>query len=56
MNQLIEGWKEALKLMPVGSEWELYIPQEKGYGAREMANIPPFSTLVFKVELLNIKK
>ncbi len=55
LNGLIEGWKEALKLMPVGSEWELYIPQDKAYGSREAGNIPPFSTLVFKVELVEIK-
>jgi FKBP-type peptidyl-prolyl cis-trans isomerase FklB len=52
---VIEGWKEALKLMPKGSEWELYIPQEKAYGSRDMGNIPPFSTLIFKVELVDIK-
>lgn len=56
VGQVIEGWKEALKLMPVGSEWELYIPQDKAYGSREMTNIPPFSTLIFKVELIDIKK
>ena len=55
VNQVIAGWQEALKLMPVGSEWEIYIPQEKGYGTRDMGNIPPYSTLIFKVELLEIK-
>lgn len=55
VNQVIPGWQEALKLMPVGSEWEIYIPQEKGYGTRDMGNIPPYSTLIFKVELLEIK-
>ena len=41
--------------MPVGSVWEIYIPQEQGYGTRDMGNIPPYSTLIFKVELLEIK-
>ena len=55
LNQVIPGWQEALKLMPVGSEWEIYIPQEQGYGTRDMGNIPPYSTLIFKVELVDIK-
>ena len=55
VSQVIAGWQEALKLMPVGSEWEIYIPQEKGYGTRDMGNIPPYSTLIFKVELVDIK-
>ena len=55
LAQLIPGWKEALKLMPKGSEWELYIPQDQGYGSREMGNIPPYSTLIFKVQLIDIK-
>ena len=53
-NQVIKGWTEALTMMPVGSKWELYIPQELGYGAREAGKIPPFSTLIFTVELLEI--
>ena len=53
-NQVIKGWTEALTMMPVGSKWEVYIPQELGYGAREAGKIPPFSTLIFTVELLEI--
>lgn len=54
---VIKGWTEALKMMPVGSKWELYIPQELAYGARESGNqIKPFSTLIFEVELLSIEK
>ena len=55
-NQVIKGWTEALTHMPVGSKWEIYIPQELGYGAREAGKIPPFSTLIFTVELLEIEK
>ncbi len=55
-NQVIKGWTEALTMMPVGSKWKLYIPQELGYGGREAGKIKPFSTLVFEVELLSIEK
>ena len=56
-NQVIKGWTEALTMMPVGSKWELYIPQELAYGARETGGqIKPFSTLIFEVELLEIEK
>lgn len=53
-NQVIKGWTEALTKMPVGSKWELYIPQELAYGSREAGKIPPFSMLIFTVELLEI--
>lgn len=56
VNQVIKGWTEALCLMPVGSKWELYIPQELAYGSRKTGNIPPYSTLIFTVELLDIVK
>ncbi len=55
-NQVIKGWTEALTMMPVGSKWEIYIPQELGYADREAGKIPPFSTLIFTVELLEIVK
>ncbi len=55
-NQVIKGWTEALTMMPVGSKWELYIPQELAYGSRDQGTIKPFSTLVFEVELLEIEK
>ena len=55
-NQVIKGWTEALTQMPVGSKWEIYIPQELGYGSREAGKIPPFSALIFTVELLEIEK
>ena len=55
-NQVIKGWTEALTMMPVGSKWELYIPQELAYGSRESGQIKPFSTLIFVVELVGIEK
>ncbi len=55
-NQVIKGWTEALTMMPVGSKWELYIPQELAYGSRESGQIKPFSTLIFEFELVGIEK
>ncbi len=55
-NQVIKGWTEALKMMPVGSKWTIYVPQELGYGSRESGQIKPFSALIFEVELLEIVK
>jgi len=55
-NQVIKGWTEALCMMPVGSKWQLYIPQELAYGPRGAgADIPPYSTLIFDVEVLEIE-
>ncbi|MEW7864901.1 FKBP-type peptidyl-prolyl cis-trans isomerase [Aeromonas diversa] len=51
---VIKGWVEALQLMPVGSKWKLFIPQDLAYGARGAGSIPPYSALVFEVELLDI--
>ncbi len=55
-NAVIKGWTEALTMMPVGSKWELYIPQELAYGSRNQGQIKPFSTLIFEVELLGIEE
>ena len=55
LNEVIEGWQEALKAMPVGSRWIVYIPYELGYGTRACGNIPAYSTLIFEIELQGIK-
>ena len=54
-NQTIKGWTDAMTHMPVGSTWEVYIPQDLAYGAREQGDIKPFSVLVFKIELISIE-
>ena len=55
-GNLIKGWTEALTTMPVGSKWQLYIPYELAYGERQAGQIPPYSTLVFDLELVSIVK
>jgi FKBP-type peptidyl-prolyl cis-trans isomerase len=55
VSGVIEGWTEALLLMPVGSQWMLYIPADLAYGATPRPKIPPNSVLIFDVTLLGIK-
>lgn len=56
VGQVIPGWTEALQLMPVGSKWKLFIPQNLAYGPQQAGpSIKPFSTLIFEVELLDIE-
>jgi FKBP-type peptidyl-prolyl cis-trans isomerase FklB len=56
-DRVIKGCTEALTMMPVGSKWELYIPQELAYGNQQAgAEIKPFSTLIFEIELLEVVK
>ena len=52
---VIPGFSEALQQMPAGSEWEIYIPQELAYGANGQGAIKPFSALIFKVKLIEVK-
>ena len=55
VNQVIPGWVEALQLMPEGAKWKLYIPSDLAYGAQGAGEmIPPHSTLIFEMELLQI--
>jgi len=55
VTQVINGWVEALQLMPVGSKWKLYIPSELAYGAQGAGQtIAPHAALIFEVELLDI--
>ena len=56
LSGVIQGWTEGLQLMPVGSKYKLYIPYQLGYGDRGAGqSIPPYSALIFTVELLDIK-
>lgn len=53
---VIQGWQEALQMMPVGSKWKLYIPYDLAYGSRGAgSSIKPYSTLIFEVSLLEIE-
>ena len=56
VNQVIPGWTEGLQLMPVGSKYKFYIPQNLAYGSKGARGIEPLSTLVFEVELLGINE
>lgn len=53
VNLVIQGWIDALTHMPVGSVWEVVVPADLAYGDREAGNIKPYSTLIFKIELLS---
>jgi FKBP-type peptidyl-prolyl cis-trans isomerase len=56
VNGVILGWTEALQLMKVGDKWELTIPPDLGYGSQGAGStIPPDATLIFEVELLEIR-
>lgn len=55
VDEVIEGWQEALTEMPCGSRWMIYIPYELGYGTRACGNIKAYSTLIFEVELQGVR-
>jgi FKBP-type peptidyl-prolyl cis-trans isomerase len=55
VNGIIKGWQEALQLMPEGSQYQLFIPPELAYGPAAQPGIPPFSVLIFDVELIKVK-
>lgn len=55
VSGVIKGWTEALQLMPAGSKWILYIPHDMAYGPSGSGKIPPYSPLMFEVELISIQ-
>lgn len=56
LDRVIKGWQIALPMMAVGAKYRFFIPYELGYGERGSGSIPPFSSLIFDIELLDIKK
>ncbi|MDA3837645.1 MAG: FKBP-type peptidyl-prolyl cis-trans isomerase [Candidatus Delongbacteria bacterium] len=56
LGQVIKGWQEGIRLMPVGSKYVLYIPSKWAYGERASGKIAANSALIFVVELLDIVK
>jgi len=55
VNGVIQGWQDALPMMKEGDKWELFIPHDLAYGEQGAGgSIPPFSTLIFEVELISI--
>ncbi len=56
VKQLIMGWQIALTRMKEGDRWEIFIPQEYGYGKQRVEGIPPYSTLIFELELVKMER
>jgi FKBP-type peptidyl-prolyl cis-trans isomerase len=55
LSGVISGWREALKLMPVGSKWQLFIPPQLAYGQQGSGHIGPNETIVFEIELIDVQ-
>ena len=61
LSDVVSGWREALSLMPQGSHWRIYVPYSKGYGEigskglRGNFSVPPYSTLIFDIDLIEVK-
>ncbi|MBQ2397109.1 MAG: FKBP-type peptidyl-prolyl cis-trans isomerase, partial [Bacteroidales bacterium] len=55
LNQVIAGWTEGVQLMSIGSKYKFFIPADLAYGDQAVGTIPAGSTLIFEVELLDIK-
>ncbi|PPK99780.1 FKBP-type peptidyl-prolyl cis-trans isomerase FkpA/FKBP-type peptidyl-prolyl cis-trans isomerase FklB [Parapedobacter indicus] len=57
LDRVIKGWQEGIQLMPQGAQYRIYIPYDLGYGERGAGqDIPPYSSLIFDVELISVKK
>jgi FKBP-type peptidyl-prolyl cis-trans isomerase len=57
VDEVIDGWKEALPMMREGAEWRVFIPSELAYGSRGAGqDIPPNAALIFDIELISIEK
>lgn len=56
VDRVIQGWKEALQMMPEGSHWKIFVPYTLGYGTEysPASSIPPYSTLIFDLELVEV--